>query len=504
MAENVFEAVKQSVSTREAAEFYGIKVSRTGMACCPFHDDKNPSMKLNKEYFYCFGCGATGDVIDLTARLYNLAPKEAAEKLAQDFGLIYDSQAPPRRKYVRQKTEAQQFREDRQRCYRILSDYYYLLKKWENVHSPRTPEEEPHPLFVEAIQKKNYVEYLLDLFLYENEEEQKAWIAEHTAEITHLERRLKIMAENKPTNRERLRKITDGIEQGIKELFESEKYMRYLSVMSRFHRYSVNNTMLIYMQKPDATLVAGYNKWKDQFDRHVKKGEHGITIIAPTPYKKKIEEQKLDPDTKAPILDKDGKIVTEEKEIEIPMFRPVKVFDVSQTDGKPLPELASSLSGNVPNYEAFMEALRRSAPVPITFEAMAADTDGYFSAEHQKIAIRQGMSEVQTVSATVHEIAHSKLHDPKKHEMLPSWKVVLESEGGTKHDFKLDFATEKEAEQFASDMDWRYVDENQFEWRLAVEEDPTTEKQVIKNRHTEEVEALYPCFYNVDLLNYFP
>ena len=222
------------------------------------------------------------------------------------------------------------------------------------------------------------------------------------------------MAENKPTNRERLREITDGIEQGIKELFESEKYMRYLSVMSRFHRYSVNNTMLIYMQKPDATLVAGYNKWKDQFERHVKKGEHGITIIAPTPYKKKIEEQKLDPDTKAPILDKDGKIVTEEKEIEIPMFRPVKVFDVSQTDGKPLPELASSLSGNVPNYEVFMEALRRSAPVPITFEAMAADTDGYFSADHQKIAIRQGMSEVQTVSATVHEIAHSKLHNQKK------------------------------------------------------------------------------------------
>ena len=222
------------------------------------------------------------------------------------------------------------------------------------------------------------------------------------------------MAENKPTNRERLREITDGIEQGIKELFESEKYMRYLSVMSRFHRYSVNNTMLIYMQKPDATLGAGYNKWKDQFERHVKKGEHGITIIAPTPYKKKIEEQKLDPDTKAPILDKDGKIVTEEKEIEIPIFRPVKVFDVSQTDGKPLPELASSLSGNVPNYEVFMEALRRSAPVPITFEAMAADTDGYFSADHQKIAIRQGMSEVQTVSATVHEIAHSKLHNQKK------------------------------------------------------------------------------------------
>ena len=414
MAENVFEAVKQSVSTRDAAAFYGIEVKRNGMACCPFHDDKNPSMKPNEEYFYCFGCGATGDVIDFTAKLFDLSPKEAAEKLAQDFGLIYDSQAPPRRRYVRQKTEAQQFREDRQRCYRVLSDYYHLLKKWESDHSPRTPEEKPHPRFVEAIHKKIYVEYLLDLFLYESEEEQKAWIAEHTAEITHLERRLKIMAENKPTNRERLREITDGIEQGIKELFESEKYMRYLSVMSRFHRYSVNNTMLIYMQKPDATLVAGYNKWKAQFERHVKKGEHGITIIAPTPYKKKIEEQKLDPDTKAPILDKDGKIITEEKEIEIPMFRPVKVFDVSQTDGKPLPELASSLSGNVPNYEAFMEALRRSALVPITFEAMAADTDGYFSADHQKIAIRQGMSEVQTVSATVHEIAHSKLHNQKK------------------------------------------------------------------------------------------
>ena len=412
--DNLFETVKQSITIREAAERYGIEVKRGGMVCCPFHDDKNPSMKLNKEYFYCFGCGATGDVIDLASRLYNLSPKEAAEKLAQDFGLIYDSQAPPRRNYVRQKTETQQFREDRQRCYRILSDYYYLLKKWENAYSPHTPEEEPHPLFVEAIQKKTYVEYLLDLFLYENEEEQKAWIAEHTAEITHLERRLKIMAENKSTNRERLREITDGIEQGIKELFESEKYMRYLSVMSRFHRYSVNNTMLIYMQKPDATLVAGFNKWKNQFERHVKKGEHGITIIAPTPYKKKIEEMKRDPDTHAPILDADGKAVMEKKEIEIPMFRPVKVFDVSQTDGKPLPELASSLSGTVPHYEAFLEAVRRSAPVPIEFEPMADNMDGYFSPERQRIAIREGMSEVQTVSAAVHEIAHSKLHNQKK------------------------------------------------------------------------------------------
>ena len=297
------------------------------------------------------------------------------------------------------------------------------------------------------------------------------------------------MIDNKPTNRERLQEITAGIEQGIKELFESEKYMRYLSVMSKFHRYSVNNTMLIYMQRPDATLVAGFNKWKNQFERHVKKGEHGITIIAPTPYKKKIEEMKRDPDTHAPILDADGKAVMEEKEIEIPMFRPVKVFDVSQTDGKPLPELASSLSGTVPHYEAFMEALRRSAPVPIEFEPMAENMDGYFSSDQQRIAIREGMSEVQTVSAAVHETAHSKLHDPKKYEAEPTWKIVMVSEGGTKHDFRLDFATEAEAEQAAAEEGWRYVDENRFEWRLEVEEDLTAVKQAAKNRNTEEVEA---------------
>ena len=488
MAESVFEAVKQSVTVRDAAQMYGIEVNRSGMACCPFHDDKNPSMKLNEEYFYCFGCGATGDVIDFTARLYNLSPKEAAEKLAQDFGLAYDSQAPPRRRYDRQKTEAQKFKEDRDHAFRVLADYYHLLRKWETDYSPKTPEENPHPRFMEAIQKKDYTGYLLDFFLEDGPEEQKLWIAEHQAEIANLERRVKIMAD-KPTNRERLQEITAGIEQGIKELFESEKYMRYLSVMSKFHRYSVNNTMLIYMQRPDATLVAGFNKWKNQFERHVKKGEHGITIIAPTPYKKKIEEMKRDPDTQAPILDADGKAVMEEKEIEIPMFRPVKVFDVSQTDGKPLPELASSLSGTVPHYEAFLEAVRRSAPVPIEFEPMAANMDGYFSSEQQRIALREGMSEVQTISAAVHETAHSKLHDPKKHEAEPTWKIVMVSEGGTKQDFRLDFATEAEAEQAAAEEGWRYVDENQFEWRLEVEEDLTAVKQAAKNRNTEEVEA---------------
>lgn len=217
---------------------------------------------------------------------------------------------------------------------------------------------------------------------------------------------------DKTTNRERLQEITAGIEQGIKELFESEKYMRYLSVMSKFHRYSVNNTMLIYMQRPDATLVAGFNKWKNQFERHVKKGEHGITIIAPRPTKED-RGNEARPGYSCTHPGRGWQGGHGGKEIEIPMFRPVKVFDVSQTDGKPLPELASSLSGTVPHYEAFMEALRRSAPVPIEFEPMAENMDGYFSSDQQRIAIREGMSEVQTVSAAVHETAHSKLHDPK-------------------------------------------------------------------------------------------
>ena len=487
MGESVFEVVKQSVTAREAAEHYGIAVGRGGMACCPFHDDRHPSMKVDTR-FHCFGCGADGDVIDFTARLYDLPPREAAEKLALDFGLAYGSQAPPRRRYVRQKTEAQKLKEKREHGWRVLTDYYHLLRKWEADYSPKTPDEDPHPRFLEAVQKKDYMGYLLDTFLDSSTEEQDQWIAEHTAEISAIEGRVKIMAD-KPTNRERLQQITAGIEQGIKELFESEKYMRYLSVMSRFHRYSVNNTMLIYMQKPDATLVAGYNKWKNQFERHVKRGEHGITIIAPTPFKKKIEEQKLDPDTKAPMLDAEGKVIMEEREVEIPMFRPVKVFDVSQTDGKPLPELASSLSGNVQNYEAFMEALRRSAPVPLSVEPMAANMDGFFSPDQQRIAIREGMSEVQTVSAAVHETAHSKLHDPKRAEPEPTWKVVMVSDGGTKRDFSQGFATEAEAKQFAADADWRFVDENQFEWRLEVEEDHSAEVQAAKDRHTEEVQA---------------
>ena len=221
------------------------------------------------------------------------------------------------------------------------------------------------------------------------------------------------MAE-KQSSRDRLKEITASIEDGIKELFQSESYAQYLQTMSRFHHYSVNNQVLIHMQKPDATLVAGFNKWKNQFGRNVIKGEHGIKIIAPTPFKKKIEQEKLDPDTQLPMLDADGKIITEEKTIQIPMYKPVTVFDVSQTEGRPLPQLAHDLSGNVANYDVFMEALRRSSPVPISIEVMGGGMDGYFDLEHQDIAIRKGMSEVQTVSAVIHEMAHALLHNRAK------------------------------------------------------------------------------------------
>ena len=249
------------------------------------------------------------------------------------------------------------------------------------------------------------------------------------------------MPEKPGKNREQLKEITDRIEAGIRDIFESgdmDKYRNYLRTMSRFHNYSLNNQALIHLQRPDATLVAGYNRWRDKFSRHVLRGEKGITIIAPTPYKKKIEQEKLDPDTKLPILDADGKVITEEKEIEIPMFRPVKVFDYAQTDGKPLPERVASpvanLTGSVENYEAFMEALHRSAPVPVEIKPMSADMDGYFSPKSQSITLREGMSEVQTVSAAVHEIAHAKLHnyalqqpEERRHKSRNTEEVEAES-----------------------------------------------------------------------------
>lgn len=211
------------------------------------------------------------------------------------------------------------------------------------------------------------------------------------------------MAESeKQSIKEQLAEITARIEDGIKDLFQSDKYAQYLKTMSRFHNYSFNNTMLIFMQKPNATAVAGFKAWQEQFERQVKKGEKGIRIIAPSPYKKKISEPKLDPDTDLPLRDKDGKIIYEETVIRIPAYRPVSVFDVSQTYGKPLPTIASSLDGTVEHYEAFMEAVKRTSPVPIDFKPLREGLDGFFDARAQSITLREGMSETQTVCAAIH------------------------------------------------------------------------------------------------------
>ena len=213
------------------------------------------------------------------------------------------------------------------------------------------------------------------------------------------------------SDKEKLSEITDSIERGIKELFASDKYKEYLQTMSRFHRYSVNNQMLIFMQKPDASLVAGFNKWKDSFGRNVKRGEKGIKIIAPAPYKKKIEKEKLDPDTKLPMLDENGQPIKEVAEVSTSTFKVVSVFDISQTEGKPLPELSSDLTGNVEHYDAFMEAVKRSSPVPIDFKPIENGADGFFSYDNQSITLREGMSEKQTVCAAIHEMAHATLHN---------------------------------------------------------------------------------------------
>lgn len=218
------------------------------------------------------------------------------------------------------------------------------------------------------------------------------------------------MAE-KQTQRDRIKEITDGIEQGIKDMFNSDNFRQYLRTMSRFHRYSLNNIILIQQQCPHATHVAGFTKWKNEFGRNVRKGEKGIKILAPAPVKKKIEMTKIDPDTQMPAKDENGNDIVEEQEIKLPFFKVVSVFDVSQTDGKPLPAIVSTLDGHVEKYDIFLESLKRSSPVPIGFKPLESNLDGYFSPKEQAITLREDMSEVQTVCAAVHEIAHAKLHD---------------------------------------------------------------------------------------------
>ena len=211
---------------------------------------------------------------------------------------------------------------------------------------------------------------------------------------------------------EKLKEITDRLEQGIMELFDSERYKEYLRVMSKFHNYSFNNTLLIAMQKPDASLIAGFNSWKNQFQRNVKKGEKGIKIIAPSPFKIKQETEKIDPQTQKPVIGRDGKPVTEEKEITIPAYKVVSVFDVSQTEGKELPDIAvDALTGDVEQYSDFFAALEKTSPVPIGFEKIEGGAHGYYHLEDKRIALDEGMSELQTLKTAIHEIAHAKLHD---------------------------------------------------------------------------------------------
>ena len=221
------------------------------------------------------------------------------------------------------------------------------------------------------------------------------------------------------SEKQKVKEITDKLEAGLKELFESEKYKSYLSTMSKFHNYSFNNTLLIAMQKPEATLVAGYQAWQKNFERHVNKGEKAIRILAPAPYKIKEERDKLDPVTGEMMFDENGMPQKEETEVTIPAFRAVSVFDVSQTDGKPIPELeVNELLSTVEGYEDFVQALMNISPVPIAFEDIPGDSKGYFSTAEKRIAVQENMSESQTLKTMVHEVVHSMLHDKEVNQSM--------------------------------------------------------------------------------------
>lgn len=226
-------------------------------------------------------------------------------------------------------------------------------------------------------------------------------------------------------SKDKVKEITDKLESGIKELFEGEKFKEYLDTMSKFHNYSLNNTMLIAMQKPDATLVAGFNSWKNKFERNVNKGEKGIQIFAPAPYKIKKEQTKLDPDTDLPVLDKNGKPITEEVEVTIPAFKVVSVFDVSQTSGKELPTLgADELSGNVTDYEKFFNAVREASPVPIKFAEIDGTAKGFYHHEDKAITIKDNAGT---------EVTSDIIFLQKRDKMLdiePDWVHLGQTEDG--------------------------------------------------------------------------
>lgn len=264
-----------------------------------------------------------------------------------------------------------------------------------------------HPILIDGIAKTAMTEQVKEISQDKSDHDVKPPKPEKEPEKANEPEKPKFKSA-----KEKVAEITDKLENGIKELFSSEKFKSYLDTMSKFHNYSFNNTLLIAMQKPDATLVAGFNAWKNNFGRNVNKGEKGIQIFAPAPYKIKKEEIKRDPDTDLPILDKDGKPIVEEVERVIPNFKAVSVFDVSQTNGKELPTLGvDELSGSVTDYEKFFEALKAVFPVPIKLAEINGSAKGFFNQEDKTITIKEGMSEAQTVKTAIHEIAHAMLHD---------------------------------------------------------------------------------------------
>ena len=216
---------------------------------------------------------------------------------------------------------------------------------------------------------------------------------------------------NNSTKEDSIKAATKRLEQGIIDFMSSDKFREYLKVMSRFHTYSYRNSILIAMQKPDATLLAGFSTWKNKFERYPKRGSHGIKIFAPNHSKtpKYKTREKIDPLTNLPVLDQDGNPVIEQIPVKIPSFHIVTVFDVSDTDGKPLPELdIHPLAGEVSQYDTLMEAIRRTAKVPVSIGPVSGDANGYF--DREKIVIREGLSELQTVKTAIHELAHSRHH----------------------------------------------------------------------------------------------
>ncbi len=256
-----------------------------------------------------------------------------------------------------------------------------------------------HPVLVNAVAEK-----VMSL-QREREKEQSAILSEALPEQAGA-------ALAYPSAKERMQELTDMLEAGIRDIFASDKYREMLAVMSKFHDYSVNNTMLIAMQMPDATLIAGFNQWKKDFGRSVKKGEKGIRILAPNAYKSKKEEIKRDPDTDLPVLDENGKPVKEEVEEKHIAFKPVTVFDVSQTDGKPLPEIAvNELTGDIKDFDKLMGVLREISPVPISFAPINSEAKGFYDPNTKSITVKEGMSDVQIVKTVIHEITHAKLHD---------------------------------------------------------------------------------------------